>query len=67
MRCYRGHRGRGWEHTFVTSQGSAYGRLRRALDTGNATIALAAAVAALLLAPAGFATGGGGAVAARSR
>lgn len=43
MRCYRGHRGRGWEHTFVTSQGSAYGRLRRALDTGNATIALAAA------------------------
>lgn len=28
---------------FVTSQGSAYGRLRRALDTGNATIALAAA------------------------
>jgi hypothetical protein len=27
----------------VTSQGSAYGRLRRALDTGNATIALAAA------------------------
>ena len=32
-----------WEHVFVTSQGSAYGRLRRALDTGNATIALAAA------------------------
>ena len=28
---------------FVTSQGSAYGRLRRALDTGNPTIALAAA------------------------
>ena len=27
----------------MTSQGSAYGRLRRALDTGNATIALAAA------------------------
>jgi hypothetical protein len=27
----------------VTSQGSAYGRLRCALDTGNATIALAAA------------------------
>jgi hypothetical protein len=27
----------------VTSQGSAYGRLRRALDTGNPTIALAAA------------------------
>ena len=31
------------EHAFVTSQGSAYGRLRRALDTGNPTIALAAA------------------------
>jgi hypothetical protein len=31
------------EHPFVTSQGSAYGRLRRALDTGNVTIALAAA------------------------
>jgi hypothetical protein len=31
------------EHMFVTSQGSAYGRLRRALDTGNPTIALAAA------------------------
>jgi hypothetical protein len=28
---------------FVTSQGSPYGRLRRALDTGNATIALSAA------------------------
>jgi hypothetical protein len=27
----------------VTSHGSAYGRLRRALDTGNPTIALAAA------------------------
>jgi hypothetical protein len=27
----------------VTSQGSPYGRFRRALDTGNATIALAAA------------------------
>jgi len=27
----------------VTSQGSAYGRFRRALDTGNATIELAAA------------------------
>ena len=27
----------------VTSQGSAYGRFRRALDTRNATIALAAA------------------------
>jgi hypothetical protein len=31
------------EHLFVTSQGSAYGRLRRALDTGNPTIVLAAA------------------------
>jgi hypothetical protein len=30
------------EHLFATSQGSTYGRLRRALDTGNATIALAA-------------------------
>jgi hypothetical protein len=28
---------------FVTSQGSPYGRLRRALDSGNATIALSAA------------------------
>lgn len=28
---------------FVTSQGSAYGRFRRALDGGNATIALGAA------------------------
>ena len=28
---------------FVTSQGSAYGRFRRALDGGNVTIALAAA------------------------
>jgi hypothetical protein len=28
---------------FAPSQGSAYGRLRRALDTGNPTIALAAA------------------------
>ena len=27
----------------MTSQGSAYGRFRRALDTGNATLALAAA------------------------
>ncbi|MGH3061462.1 MAG: hypothetical protein ACRDNA_08640, partial [Gaiellaceae bacterium] len=31
------------EHVFVTLQGSAYGRLRRAFDTGNPTIALAAA------------------------
>ena len=30
-------------HLFVTWQGSAYGRFRRALDGGNATIALAAA------------------------
>ena len=28
---------------FVTSEGSAYGRFRRALDTGNANLALAAA------------------------
>ena len=31
------------EHPFVTSQGSAYGRFRRSLDNGNATLALAAA------------------------
>jgi hypothetical protein len=31
------------EHSFVTSQGSAYARFRRALDGGNPTIALAAA------------------------
>lgn len=31
------------EHLFVTAQGSASGRLRRALDSGNPTIALAAA------------------------
>ena len=31
------------EHLFVTSQGSAYGRFRRALDTGNTTEALATA------------------------
>jgi hypothetical protein len=31
------------EHLFVTSQGSAHSRLRRAVDTRNATIALAAA------------------------
>jgi hypothetical protein len=30
-------------HLFVTSQGSVYGRFRRALDGDNATIALAAA------------------------
>ena len=36
-------RHRACEHLFVTSQGSAYGRLRRALDTSNPTIALAAA------------------------
>jgi hypothetical protein len=34
---------RKWEHLFVTSQGSPYARFRRALDGGNATIALAAA------------------------
>jgi hypothetical protein len=32
-----------WEHLFVTSQGSAYGRFRRALDGGNLTVARAAA------------------------
>ena len=32
-----------WEHMFVTSKGSPYSRFRRALDGGNATIALAAA------------------------
>lgn len=31
------------EHLFVTSQGSPYARLRRALDTGNANLTLAAA------------------------
>lgn len=31
------------EHSFVTSQGSPYGRLRRALDHGNITGALSAA------------------------
>jgi hypothetical protein len=31
------------EHMFVTSQGSPYARLRRALATGNPTIAWAAA------------------------
>jgi hypothetical protein len=31
------------EHLFVTSQGSAYAGFRRALDGGNATIALTAA------------------------
>jgi hypothetical protein len=31
------------EHLFVTSQDPPYGRLRRALDTGNPTIAFAAA------------------------
>jgi hypothetical protein len=35
--------GESCEHPFVTSQGSAYARFRRALDGGNATIALAAA------------------------
>jgi hypothetical protein len=32
-----------WEHLFVTSQGSAYARFRRALDSRNATVALATA------------------------
>jgi hypothetical protein len=31
------------EHSFVTSQGSAYMRFRRALDRGNVTEALSAA------------------------
>jgi hypothetical protein len=34
---------RTWEHLFVTSQGSAYARFRRALDSRNATVALATA------------------------
>jgi hypothetical protein len=37
------NRSRLCEHPFVTSQGSPYGRFRRALDNGNAMIALAAA------------------------
>jgi hypothetical protein len=32
-----------WEHLFVTSQGSAYARFPRALDSRNATVALATA------------------------
>jgi hypothetical protein len=32
-----------WEHAFVTAQGSAYHRFRRALDHGNVTEALSAA------------------------
>jgi hypothetical protein len=32
-----------WEHPFVTSQGHAYARFSRALKTGNARLALAAA------------------------
>jgi hypothetical protein len=32
-----------WEHVFVTSQGSPHARFRRALATGNPTIAWAAA------------------------
>jgi hypothetical protein len=32
-----------WEHLFVTAQGSAYMRFRRALDRGNVTEALSAA------------------------
>src|SRR4051812_47697111 len=35
--------GRLCEHVFVTAQGSAYMRLRRALDRGSATEALSAA------------------------
>jgi hypothetical protein len=36
-------RGAIWEHAFVTSQGSAHGRFRKALDNGNAVAALSAA------------------------
>jgi hypothetical protein len=32
-----------WEHAFVTSQGSAYMRFRRALDRGNVTEAVSSA------------------------
>jgi len=32
-----------WEHAFVTAQGSAYMRFRRALDRGSVTEALSAA------------------------
>ena len=32
-----------WEHLFPTSQGSAYARFRRALDSRNATVAFATA------------------------
>ena len=32
-----------WEHAFVTAQGSAYMRFRRALDRGNVTEALSSA------------------------
>jgi hypothetical protein len=32
-----------WEHAFVTSQGSPYMRLRRALDRGNVTEAFSSA------------------------
>ena len=39
----RARSGQACEHPFVTSQGSAYGRFRRAVDGGNATIAPAAA------------------------
>lgn len=34
---------RSCEHLFVTSQGSPYARFRRALDSNNATVALATA------------------------
>jgi hypothetical protein len=44
-----------WEHLFVTAQGSAYARFRRALDTGNVTIALAAAAELDFVSPAGCA------------
>ena len=38
-----GRGGHLWEHPFVTAQGSAYARFRRALDRGSVTEALSAA------------------------
>ncbi len=35
---------RGWEHTFVTSDGNPYARFRRALETGNEALVTAAAL-----------------------
>jgi hypothetical protein len=39
------------EHLFVTAQGSACARFRRALDSGNPTVALAAATGGRLRQP----------------